>query len=141
MSATFRTLGFAGGCFTSLPCKPSTPSPQGLSSLHRSKKMLPCNHLSPRFNFHLIPVLLNALFCTYPRFKNRQMPCLMLRRVGREYFVTIILRNSYRYQNRSPFQPALKITPVGLLTFLSSLFFLCTLGICSFFAMSTVHFP
>ncbi len=69
------------------------------------------------------------------------MPCLQLRRAGREPFVAIILRISGRNPIQLPHQHALKTTPVGLFTFLSSQIYLRTLGICSSFAMPLVRLP
>jgi len=69
------------------------------------------------------------------------MTCLQLRRAGRDTFVAGILRNSSRSPSQLHNQPALKITPVGLFTFLSSQIYLRTLGICSSFAMPLVRLP
>ena len=69
------------------------------------------------------------------------MPYLQLRRAGREPFVASILRNYSKSPSQLQYQPALKITPVGLFTFLCSQNYLRTLGICSIFAMPTVRLP
>ena len=103
------------GRSTSLPCKPSTPPSQGLSSLHRSKKRLPCNHLNPCFIFLQPPVLLNAPKITSPRIQkpaNALPPASTSRTRALRCNIS---RTSDGFPSQLHNQPALKTTPVGIL--------------------------
>ena len=140
MSASLHTRRFAPDAPLRFHASPPLPHRRSFRACTAAKCCRATISVHASF-FGKYRYCLTHLKCPPPSFKNRQMPCLQLRRVGQETFVAGILRNSSRSPSQLQYQPALKITPVGLFTFLCSQNYLRTLGICSIFAMPTVRLP
>ena len=141
MSAPFHTQRFALDAPLRYHESPALPHRRAFRACTAARKSCRATISVPASFFGKYRYCLTHLKCPPPSFKNRQMPCLQLRRAGRDPFVAGILRNSSRYSSQLQYQPALKITPVGLITFLCSQNYLRTLGICSSFAMPKVRSP
>ena len=104
------------------------------------QKWLPHKHLSFRFFFRFIPVLLNALFATSPGLKTGKCPASCSTSQTR-----VLLSNHppefLQVPQPIPLPTSVEKTQLGLLIFLSSHNYLRTVGICSSFAMPTVRLP